>query len=211
MDIQKQKAHNSTLMLAPGQPFPSGESLPSGMPGSTPPAANTSTPSSQSLSSGRSLPAGVIAGIVIGGLAAFAAIGALLFYLGRHRTELEFLRRDLHRQSKGPPVPEIKIEHTAQPQVSPTMRYGPNDPKIGEQQPYDVPPYSTYSIAPLAGTAELDSSGLPGSRPHSAWFHGDNAADDTRPPPLRGLDEALGPKVTQHELADSSTAPRKKE
>lgn len=198
-------------MLAPGEPFPSGESLPSATPVATPPSANVSTPSSQALSPGRSLPAGAIAGIVLGGLATFGAIGALLFYLGRHRTELEFLRRDLHRQSKGPPIPEIKIEHAAHPQVSPTMRYGPDDPKLGEQQPYDVPPYSTYSVAPLAGTAELDSSGIAGSRPHSNWLLGDNAADDTRSPPLRAPNEALGPDITQHELADSSTIPRRKE
>ncbi len=204
-------ARNSTFMRAPGEPWPSEGSLPSRTPDPNPPSANTSTPSPQAPSSGRSLPAGAIAGIVLGGLAAFTAIGALLFYLGRHRTELEFLRRDLHRQSKGPPVQEIKTEHTAHPQVSPTTRYGPDDPKIGEQQPYDVPPYTTYSVAPLAGTAELDSSGPAASRPHSAWLHGDNAADDTRSPPLRGLNEALGPKITQHELADSVTVPRKKE
>lgn len=203
LDIQKQKARNSTFMLAPGEAFPSGETLPSGTPGPNSPSPNASTASSQAPSSGRSLPAGAIVGIVLGGLAAFAAIGALLFYLGRHRTELEFLRRDLHRQSKGPPVSETKFEHTAQPQVSPTTRYGPDDPKIGEQQSYDVPPYSTFSVDPLPGTAELDSSGLTGSRPQSAWVHGDNAAQDTRSPPLEGLNETLGPDIAQHELAGS--------
>lgn len=196
-------------MRAPGEPLPSEVTLPSGTPNPNPPSANSSTPTSQASRSARSLPAGAIAGIVLGGVAALVAIGALLFYLGCHRTELEFLRRDLHRQSKGPPVQEIKIEHNSDPQMSPTMRYGPDDPQIGEQQPYDVPPYTTYSVPPLPGTAELDSSGLAGSRPHSAWVHGDNAAPDTRSPPPRGLDEALGPDITQHELADSSLVQRK--
>lgn len=204
LDTQKRMARNSTTMLAPGESFPSGETVPSWTSNPSSPSPTASTASSQAPSSGQSLPAGAIAGIVLGGLAAFAAIGALLFYLGRHRTELEFLRRDFHRQSKGASVSKTKTEHTVHPKVSPTMRYGPDDPRIGEQQPDDVPPYTTYSVAPLPGTAELDSSGLAGFQPYSPWVRGDNAAQDTRSLPLRGLNDALGPDIAQHELADSS-------
>ena len=216
---QQQDARNATYMLAPGESLPTGETLPSKTAGSSrtsptlPPsmirsdestASATAVPTpSKAATSGRSISAGAIAGIVVGGLAAVAVIGALLFYLGRHRTELEFLRRDIHIQSQRPAPSEPKAHYTDCAPTSPTLRYDPNDPGIGEHQVYDVPPYPTNSAAPVPGTAEMESSELVRSRPHSPWSDGSDTQRGTASPPPRGFMERLKPDIEQHELAGS--------
>ena len=203
-------------MVVPGERLPTGETLPSDTGGpniasqtsstttsttakpvvSTNPATTTSqAPSSMHMLSG-----GAIAGIVVGGILAVAVLGILIFYLGRHRTELEFLRRDVHRQSQRPWSPEAKVGHTYRAAGSPIARYGPDGPRIGEQQSDNLPPYPAYQPAtPLPGVAELGTAESIRPRPHSPWSD-TNTLRDPVSPPLRGFMEYFEAGPEQHEL-----------
>ena len=83
-----------------GGKLPSGKETPSGAAdGATstpkPTAAITKEPSQA-----HSLSAGAIAGIAIGVIAIMAISGGLLFFLGTNRKEVQFLRRDLHKEQR---------------------------------------------------------------------------------------------------------------
>ena len=120
-------------------------------------ASNTSTASHHHLSSG------AIAGIAVGGVAVAAGIGFLLYLLGQHRKEIQFLRRDVHVQSQNrrSAPPEMKHEYSSpgspQPPLSPNYPYSAQDPRFQDHQGYDVPPYSNLAEPLQAPAVELPS------------------------------------------------------
>ena len=158
-------------MVVPGESLPTGETFASAS-GTNPAtilsqtaAARTTATNSPNHSHSK-LSGGAIAGITIGAVAMLAAIGFLLFLLGRHRTEIQFLRRDIHAQTHQPPPPEMKHSYssagvTPQGISSSTYPYDPEDAKFRGHQAYDVPPYTkevSGSSQPIV--AELPSPPL---------------------------------------------------
>ena len=179
---QKQDASNAQYMLAPGQPFPSEEGVPSGdvNPGSSTNAATSSSPSAQATKSSAAsashtpaatshgLSTGAIVGIVIGGVVVLVLIGALFFLLGRQKTMLQFLRRSQY-QAPGPQNPPGDQRDIVSP--PPQMTSFPNTSGIlypgtpnYHEPAYDTPPYTRHAAQdPLAASqppvAELPSPG----------------------------------------------------
>ena len=209
-------------MVVPGGRLPSEEALPtttialgtasqkpsatSGTIGMTTSGTTMATMmSSQDASSDRNLSGGAIAGIVVGGLAFIAGIGILLFYLGRHRTELEFLRRDIRNQDRGSSSPEVKVNPVFQAQETSTLRYSPDDPGIGTYTGNDVPPYSAHVGIPVSSTAELESPPL-FPQPHRPWSDGTSTLQDVTSPTSRGFVDHRNTVPQQHELAGNGTS-----
>ena len=180
-------------MVVPGESLPKDETLSSGIPASaskTDSATITSTSSSSPsrtaaaasenpTSSRPHLSSGAIAGIAIGGVVVVGAIGYLLFLLGRHHSEIQFLRRDVHAQRRSLP-PEMKHDYSiagdAQQPSSPFYPYSAEDPRFRDHRGSDVPPYTNYAGPNEAATAELPSpplgfnrSGSPFSELDTHW------------------------------------------
>ena len=159
-------------MVAPGESLPTAEVL-SSMPSSTStsgsPAA-TSPASSQSTTTTHDskLSSGAIAGIVVGGIAVLALIGTLLYFFARHRTMIQFLKRDHHVANQQPPGPDMMAPHLSpfSPQT-PSMPYSPGDARFGEYPGQAAPPYPKY--AQQTEVAELSSPPLDGYRPSSRY------------------------------------------
>lgn len=175
LDNHKEKAQNATYMVTPGESLPRDETVSSVTASSasssqTIPATVTSTSneaaalSDTPTASHHRLSNGAIAGIAIGSVVVLAAMGCLLFLLGRHRKEIEFLRRDVHvqRQSHRPDPPEVKHEYSSvgdhQQLPSYAYPYDGEDPKLRGHQRVDVPPFTGYAEPPQDTAAELSSS-----------------------------------------------------
>ena len=194
---QKQDARKASQMIVPGGSFPSGEAGPA----TASPTNNTpsSTPSPRS-SSSQGLSYGEISGIVIGGLVGLVLVGVFIFYLGRNRTELEFLRRDLHIRSRQAAPPDITVQYDNLAPTSPSLRYNPDDPRFGEHQSYDVPPYVKHPNSPTHQTPELASTEVVSSRPRSPWSDGGEKSRDTASPRPIEFMENLAPEVGEEKL-----------
>lgn len=192
-------------MVVPGQKLPSGEALPSNTAVIASPtrSAPGAVASPQTSTSSHGLSGGAIAGIVVGGIIGLAILGALLFCLGRHRTELEFLRRDIHIQKRQATSPEMRrTEFESVPPRSPSFPDNPNDPRIGKYNPYDVPPYvppyvERRTLSPEPRAVELDVPGVVISKPPSPSSGGRKLSRDTASPPPFGLMETLAPEYGQ--------------
>jgi hypothetical protein len=98
---QKEDAKNSNYMLQPGDPFPGEAPIGSSSLSSSTSSA-TAAPATGSAAPGTSgksgLPAGAIAGIVIGAVAILALAAGLFFYMGRSKS----LKETVNRQSMAP-------------------------------------------------------------------------------------------------------------
>lgn len=149
--------------------------------------------------SGRRLSPGAIAGIVIGGVAMLAMLGPLLFYLGRTRKEVDLLKRDAHIQSHQQSAPDVKVSHTEYAPPTPSLRYGPDDPRIGEQPADEAPPYSIYTAAPATVVAELDSAVPTRSTTHNTREQNGDQMRYAVPPSIVVTNEGLGLGKEQHE------------
>ena len=156
-------AYRSQLILAPGQNFPHGEELPPNMASTTATTSPTSTNAPPH--SGHTISGGEIAGVAVGGVFAVAVAGALLFFLGRHRKELEFLRRDLHVQRRQGAFAgsELNQDHSRLhdseiPLTSPSVHYSPDDIRLSKNQPQDAHPLSELQTSSQPRVAELAGS-----------------------------------------------------
>lgn len=105
LQIQVEFAKNSTIMISPGQSFPSeGASSTSASATATATSTSTSTASATSTavatssSSGSKLSTGAIVGIAIGGAAVAILAAAVLYLCGRQKTISEILRS--HKPSR---------------------------------------------------------------------------------------------------------------
>ena len=158
-------------MVVPGESLPTGETFASASGTnlatilSQTAAARTTATNSPNHSHSK-LSGGAIAGITIGAVAMLAAIGFLLFLLGRHRTEVQFLRRDIHAQTQPSQPPQMKHSYSSaggipQEASSSAYPYDPEDPKFRGHQAYDVPPYTKeVPGSPQPMIAELPSPPL---------------------------------------------------
>ncbi len=192
-------------MVAPGESLPSAE-VSSSMPSSTPsssstaPTAVTIVPASTQSAEpahGSKLSSGAIAGIVIGAVVILGLIGTLLYFFGRHRTMIQFLKRDHHVSTQQPPGPDMMAAHHSpfSPQT-PSMPYGPGDPRFGDFSTQAAPPYPKY--AEQTEVAELSSPPLESYRPASPYS--DITAYDgshrfTASPPPKNLMDSLDTKA----------------
>ena len=128
------------------------------------PSSTAAAASEASTTSHLHLSNGAIAGIAVGAVVVVAALGFLLFLLGRHRTEIRFLRRDVNvqRHSHGPASPAPMHEYSGagyQQTLSPSVPYNSEDLKIREHQDA-VPPYSQYTDQSRPIVAELPSPSI---------------------------------------------------
>lgn len=161
-------------------------------PSSTAATAATTSPSAAS-EHGSKLSSGAIAGIVIGAVVVLGLIGTLLYFFGRHRTMIQFLKRDHHQQ---PPGPETMAAYHSpfSPQIS-SMPYSPGDPKFGGYGGQAAPPYPENPGQ--SEVAELSSPPLESYRPASTYS--DTTAYDgshryTSSPPPNNLMDSLDTK-----------------
>ena len=187
-------------MFAPGETFPSGE-VTSSLPTSTSTATSSTASATSSASAasgsthGNKLSSGAIAGIVIGAVVVAGLLGTLLYYLGRHRTMIQFLKRDHHvANQQQPPGPGMTgaPHSTFSPQTS--MPYSPGDPRF-DYSTQEVPPYPKYDEPPVI--AELSSPEINSYRPSSPYS--DTTAYDgsrrfTSSPPPKNLMDNLDTK-----------------
>lgn len=193
-------------MVVPGDSLPTGETAASASETNpaiatlnTPPqtAAAVSTATNSPSHDHSKLSSGAIAGITVGAVAVAVAIGFLLFLLGRHRTELQFLRRDVHAQNQRPPPPETKHSYSSSGGglLSPAYPYDSEDPRLRKNQAYNVPPYpKEVQGSPQPTMAELPSPPLGPeiSRAGSPASELDTRRNTMSPPP-RSLLESMGP------------------
>ncbi len=185
-------------MVAPGESLPSAEvssSMPSSTlsPSSTAPTAATTSQSAVP-DHGSKLSSGAIAGIVIGAVVILGLIGTLLYFFGRHRTMIQFLKRDHHQQ---PPGSDMMAAHHSpfSPQTS-SMPYSPGDARFGDFGGQAAPPYPKNPEQ--SEVAELSSPPLESYRPASPYS--DITAYDgshryTSPPPPNNLMDSLDTKT----------------
>ena len=150
-------------MIVPGQSLPTGESSSSGTATAArvSPSSTAAAVSDGSTSSHVHLSSGAIAGIAVGAVVVAALIGFLLFLLGRHHTEIRFLRRDVHvqRHSQLPASPAPMYEYSrADLQRTPglSIPYDSEDLK-GRNHQDAAPPYSQPTEHPQPVVAELPS------------------------------------------------------
>ena len=87
-------------MVEPGGTLPTEEELPSNTADGAPSTPESTAAITKEPSQAHSLSAGAIAGIAIGVIAIMAISGGLLFFLGTNRKEVQFLRRDLHKEQR---------------------------------------------------------------------------------------------------------------
>lgn len=230
---QKQDALKADYMVVPGGKLPTGETLPSNtatasatsstltstlsssVSSTTAVAAASTSTTSPAPSSSKGLSDGAIAGIVVGGVVGLAIVGALLFCLGRHKTELEFLRRDLHIRERQAAPPEMTTQYSDRPPISPSLRSDPRDPRdprLGVHQYYDVNPYVKPPLLPEPRTPELASGEVMNSRPHSPGSDSSETRRDTASPPQMGLMESIAPEIGHNKFAvdDRPKVPRSK-
>lgn len=176
---QKQDASNAQYMLAPGQPFPSEEGVPSG---DVSPGTNTNTTTSQSSStqssaaypsytsdaSSHKLSTGAIVGLVIGGLVVALLVGALFFLLGRQKTMLQFMRRNQYhapgRQNLPEDQPDIRSPPPQMTSFAAASSIPYSESPNYHEPVYDTPPYTRHAAqdpltAPQPPVAELPSPG----------------------------------------------------
>ena len=99
---------SGTADRAPSTPKPSGKSLagqelPSGTTDGAPSTPKPTTATTKEPNHSHGLSGGAIAGIAVGAVAVSAILaisGGLLFFLGTNRKEVQFLRRDLHKEQR---------------------------------------------------------------------------------------------------------------
>ncbi|KAL8823908.1 MAG: hypothetical protein Q9191_005455 [Dirinaria sp. TL-2023a] len=222
---QQEEARKASFVVVPGGRFPTGEtpaSIPAMATGNTNSFTSftsiTSPPSSSDTatasyypprsSSGQGLSDGAIAGIVIGGVVGLSLVGVLIFCLGRNRTELKFLRRDLHTRNRRIAPPNMTVQFDNLPPTSPSMRYDPDDPRFGEHQSDYVPPYVKYPDSPTPQTPELASTEVVNSRPRSPRNHGGEKKRDTASPRPMELMESIAPEVGYDNLSGNEVPGR---
>ena len=187
---QKEDASNSQYMLAPGQPFPSEGTVPSGdvSPGNSStssPAAASSHATASSHSS--KLSGGAIAGIVIAGVVGTILVGAVFFLLGRNKTMLQFMRRDQYQAgSQNPPGPDMRSptpHMNTYPAHANAVPY-PETPNYHDAA-YDTPPYTEHPTlipTPQPIMAELPSPGDKNAQEYmGVQDHHDNRAPTPQP------------------------------
>lgn len=143
-------------MRSPGEPLPTredgtSESLP--------------TPSS-TVTRGKKLSSGAIAGIAVGGVVGLGLIGAFLFALGRNSRNSARRRRDI--PSNVPSHPSYESGMPGPYSSKPMSGYDPYAPL----SPYGMP-------TPQSPPAEL-SSPQPDLNKHSSFLSGETAFDDAR-------------------------------
>ena len=186
-------------MVAPGESLPSAE-LSSSMPSSTSlasgsTAATTNPAASQSAAPahGSKISPGAIAGIVIGAVVIAVLIGTLLYFFGRHRTMIQFLKRDRHVSTQQPPGPGTMAAHNSlyTPQT-PSMPYSTGDQRFGDYSTHDVPPYPKYADpAPLAELSSPELGSYRPSSPYSDTTAYDGSRRFTSSPPPKNLMDSL--------------------
>ena len=148
-------------MIEPGGKLPAGEELPSntadGAPSTPKPTAATAEESYRS----HGLSAGAIAGIVIGtvSVCAILVIVAIFFgsIFGRYMKEVQFLRRDLHKeQRKSMHLGKKTADNDTLPR-SPMISYDPELLAFAQQsqQSNNSPPYTENISLSRPVTAEL--------------------------------------------------------
>lgn len=187
-------------MLAPGQSFPSGETLPPGSSISSTSAAAQSTttdaagPSTTAaIAHGNRLSSGAIAGIVIGGVVVALILGTLLFFCGRHRTMIQYLQRDNRASDLHPSKTDGRtpIADVSSPQF-PSIMYGPADPRIGDCNSHKTPPYDIDN--PQMEAVELSAPPPQNPRPYSDSTVWDDSRRNTASLPPKNLVESSGPE-----------------
>ena len=192
-------------MIVPGESFPSGEvasSLPTNTAsatGSTAQATNSAAAVSSGSTHSNKLSSGAIAGIVIGAVVIAGLLGTLLYFFGRHRTMIQFLKRDQHVSHQQQP-PEPGMTGAPHSPFSPhmSMPYSPRDPGF-DYSPHEAPPYPKYHEPPTI--AELSSPEANSYRPSSPYS--DTTAYDgshrfTSSPPPKNLMDSLDTKRSVH-------------
>ena len=144
-------------MLAPGEPLPDNEASPSSATSSGSSSATVGTASSSSTSSSIPTPVtsaetgshhlstGAIVGIVVGAVIAIAALGALLFLLGRNTALLQSMRRD---RPTSYAIGASRNQGYDAPPYS-QGRYGsPPPPSMSDHKPYEQHQKSTLAELP---------------------------------------------------------------
>lgn len=188
-------------MLAPGEPFPSEEGVPSGdiSPGTNANAATSQSSSTQSSAaypshtpdaSSHKLSTGAIVGILIGGLVVAVLVRALFFLLGCQKTTLQCMRRNqthapgAHNARedqpgiRSPPPQMTSFVAASSVPYSETPNY--------HESAYNTPPHTRHAAqdplaAPQPPMAELHSPGDKHIQEYLSSTHGNGTAFTVSP------------------------------
>ncbi|KAF9633990.1 hypothetical protein BFW01_g4885 [Lasiodiplodia theobromae] len=109
LEVQKQKAGDSSFSLSPGEKFPDEAASSSVLSGAASATASSKSTAAAAGGHSSSLSGGAIAGIVIGAFAVIAIMAALFFYVGRTKSLKEKVKRQSismspHAAAGSPPM-----------------------------------------------------------------------------------------------------------